>query len=66
MAIVKSYVHPTIGCQIVVHDDDYRDVSPEKMAERRRNLDRVIARILSNPENCERLRQYNLEHYGHE
>jgi hypothetical protein len=65
MALVKSYVHPTIGCTLNVYDDAC-NCSPEEMKERHRSFDRTLARLLSNPVTRENLRKYNLEHYGHE
>lgn len=65
MAVVKTYVHPTIGCTICIHDDACQ-CSPEEMAERRRQLDLTVARLLRDPKTRENLRKYNLEHYGQE
>ena len=64
MAVIYSYVHPTIGCTISVHDDCIRGVTDEEMQNRHRELDKTVAKILSNPERCEALRQLNREKYG--
>ncbi len=64
MACIKTYVHPTIGCTICIHDDALQ-CSPEERAARRRELDRTVAKLLQDPKTRENLRKYNLEHYGH-
>lgn len=64
MAVVYSYVHPTIGCTISVHDDGIRGVTDEEMQRRYHDLDRTVAKILENPERREALRQLNREKYG--
>lgn len=66
MAVIFEYVHPTIGCTISVHDDCIRGVTEEEMQNRRRELDRTVAKILSNPERREALRRLNREKYGDE
>ncbi len=64
MAVIKDYINPKIGCRVRVHDDYIRDVPPEEMARRRRELDRTIAQLLQNPVTRENLRQLNREKYG--
>lgn len=66
MAVIYSYVHPTIGCTISVHDDFIRDVPQEEMQRRHRELDKTVAKILQNPERREALRKLNKERYGKE
>lgn len=46
--------------------DDCLPRTPEEKSLRDRQVAAVITRIFENPENRERLRQYNLEHYGEE
>lgn len=65
MALIRSYVHPTIGCTINVYDD-YLPKTPEERAERHRELGKVVARMMQNPQTRENLRKYNREHYGDE
>lgn len=48
MACIKTYVHPTIGCTICIHDDALQ-CSPEERAARRRELDRTVAKLLQDP-----------------
>lgn len=63
MALISSYVHPTIGCTINVYDDCCL-CSNEEMQERYRVFTGVLSEIYADPEVRMRLAQYNAEHYA--
>ena len=54
MALIKSYVHPTIGCTINIYDDACQCTADE-MAARRAELEDVLRKLLSDPVLRERL-----------
>lgn len=44
MAVIADYVCKT-GARIVVHDDDYRDLSPEEYAARKQRVSERVSRL---------------------
>lgn len=43
MAVVQDYYSPE-GCHIIVHDDCYRDLTPEENRSRRRRAEQIVLR----------------------
>lgn len=43
MAVVQDYYSPE-GCHIIVHDDCYRDLTPEENQSRKHNAEQIVLR----------------------
>jgi hypothetical protein len=63
MALIKSYVHPEIGCTINLYDDAC-DCPQAEMAVRRAALEDTLRKLLSDPDLRQRLAELYAESDG--